>query len=215
MPTITDWIMATASAVSALGFILLCFQTFYLKKQLEYLKEQISKDNERARSEKAIEMIELWNRVYKRETSAVRKIVEAFDDEKARLLFNGEQINIPSSQKSSVDISLKKSGLTVVVDQDSKTIKLDEPAVAIIRYQATAFLNIFECIALAWQHNVADRKMIEQEFSSFVDEQKGFTILETFRNVNGGINTYPAILAFVYAIREARGRNIPPSKGPL
>jgi hypothetical protein len=86
---------------------------------------------------------------------------------------------------------------------------------AIIRSQAISFLNFFECVASAWYHDVADREMIKQQFSPFVDETNGFTLLQTFRNACGGADTYPGIQNFVYAIREASERNIPRAKRPL
>ena len=160
-------------------------------------------------------MIVLWNQIYTREIAAVRKIVEGLDEINARLLFSQEDANIPLKYRSAVEVCINRSVKDDEVDQVNNIIKLDKLALAIIRSQAVSFLNFFECVASAWYHSVADREMIKQQFSPFIDETNGFTLLQTFRKACGGADTYPDIQNFVYAVNEARERNILRAKKPL
>lgn len=224
MPSITDWITAIAGAFSALAIILLWRQTKYVAEQIElqtqqtkYLAEQIKlqtkqikDDHDRSRRENAISQMTRFTDRLQQGTSAARKLVETLTLDQTRKLFDEEPFAISANEKTKSWISacLAQTGITLESNAiQGEQIHLSQPVVSAIRWKALSYLNGLEGVMAAWLHNVADRKMIAEQFGYLIDESRGHTALARLRAVAGGKTAYPAIAGFAEQLKADAERS--------
>lgn len=185
------WISAVANVVVAVGLVLA-----YL--QLRHSREAMLADHERARRDRAVDLIADWARNLNQRASAARKLVETFDAAQSKALFAQEEFRIEAKHAGLLDSALAGQG----PKPESGMLLVNTEMSSELRWQIVTFLNNLEAIAAAWRHDVADTKIIEEEFRYLISEEKGQYILEQFRIAAGMARTYPAISKFVEHIRK-------------
>ena len=104
-------------------------------------------------------------------------------------------------------------GIMEIVKDDSCTfkkhetsahqyIKLSSAQVSKLRWLTISYLNMLESILVAWQYSVADRGIIEAQFSYLFDSSNCFATLTNFRMACGGDSSYPAIEVFAANVKK-------------
>ena len=181
-----NWLSAIANIVVA-GSIIIIFK-------------QLKSDHDRSRRERAIELIGSWARNMKQGSTAARKLVETFSMEQAKSLFRQEPFDIESKYLNLLNAALEED-----IDKGkADKICLNESISSELRWVVVSYLNNLEAILAAWRHNVADKNMIEEQFSYLVSQADGHYILEQFRKAAGGIDSYPATDEFVTHIKKSK-----------
>ena len=64
-----------------------------------------------------------------------------------------------------------------------------------LRWEIITYLNILESVFIAYRHNVADKKIIKEQFRYLVNPTENHFVLEEFRKASGEEN-YPGIRDF-------------------
>lgn len=184
--SITDWIIAVATCIGALSVL-------YAARQATLLKEQISADHERSRRQVAVDLI--WRFTELMSGTAATDFVEGLATEVVRSIVNCEStvVRIDERQQNALRVCLK--GTSLVVPQIGE-VTLSRDIVGTVQTDALRYLSIVESVLLAWLHNVADRKMIEDQLAYLFDATKGRNCLKAFRAAAGGARIFPATAAF-------------------
>ena len=60
-----------------------------------------------------------------------------------------------------------------------------------------SYLNLVESVLSGWRHNIADRKILEEEFRTLVKDAEGHPLLGAFRKAAGGEASWPALEEFI------------------
>lgn len=87
-------------------------------------------------------------------------------------------------------------------------VELNKREISKLRWLVLSYLNMFESILIAWQYSVADRKIIEAQFSYLFDTKNGCDGLSNFRAACGGETCYPASEIFSAHVREEKRKNL-------
>ena len=90
----------------------------------------------------------------------------------------------------------------------SDKVQLSAREVSKLRWLVISYLNLFESILVAWQYSVADREIIEAQFSYLFDLTNGCDALSTYRQACGGENSYPAIEVFSAHVQEQKHKKL-------
>jgi hypothetical protein len=190
-------VSAIAESISALGIVLLWIQ-------LTIYKWEIRNDHERSRRENAVNFLLEWSKGFGRNASLTKKLVEQFDEEQIQSLFEMRPLRISEEHRNLIiaclDMNAPADGLSGVEGM----IELNESQVKVIKWQTVSYLNLLEAILSAWRHNIADRDIIEEQFSPLVVPEKGMTMLENYRGVAGGSEALPAVAEFVRTVLKKR-----------
>ncbi len=192
-----NWIVATASSISAVG-------VYVIYKQLKA-------DHERSRREKAVELIQTWAIQLNKKASLARKLVENLNQEQVRAIYDQEQINLDKKHLEMTkgclteNFYLNRHGVSLGGDE-SFTLQASDSSE--IRWLIVSYLNLLESILVAWHNGIADEEIIENQFQYLVVPEKGQLILEEFRNAAGGTNVYPSISAFALKIQQKKNPSI-------
>jgi len=154
--------------------------------------------HERSRREKAVELLLSWSENLNNKTSLAKKYVETLDQVQTKKLYNHEEIVFGEENKE-IYIGIKK--LLRGLDAHEETTiagayRLTPNYCTELRAIIVTYLNMLECILIAWRHNIADPEIIEEEFSYMMDPAKQYEVLGEFRLAAGGTNTYPSIAKF-------------------
>ncbi len=191
-----EWVSAIASSISALGIILIVIQIL-----LSYL--QIKKDHERSRREFTIGLMKDWTLNLSHSSSAARKLAESFDIAQCKAVYNHQTLKLPKEANEKI-ISVLQDVLVddEKLDEEGDQIILKEKHVAHLKFLLITYLNTLETILMAWKLSVADKNILEHEFSYLVKPEEGHEALSVFRQAVGGKNCYPAIHDFVATLKS-------------
>jgi hypothetical protein len=66
-----------------------------------------------------------------------------------------------------------------------------------LRWEIVTYLNALEVILSAWNHGIADKRMLEEQFRYLVSTQTGSYFLKNFRIAAGGAHSFPNVEKFV------------------
>ena len=178
------------------------------------LIQQIKADHERARREKAIELLLEWTKDITRETNAAKKIVEKFNKEQCRKLFLEEEFKVDCqlydeiietlNEKSEKDEKCSNCQGKSKEKECDCLVMLNRRQIKKIRWHVVSYLNLIESILVSWQYSVAEREIIEQQLSFMVSPKEGRNVLEDFRIAAGAEETYPAIEIFCNHLERKR-----------
>lgn len=205
-PKITDWITVIVVSINLIisGIII---------AQFVIAKRSFQAEHEKARREKAIEMLQFWHQRLSRRSTVARKLVESFTFDQAKKLLDQEMVSrIPLEHKSFVlaifpDIELQgKEGLI----EREQEFDLKPEYSGILRWEIVNYLNHLETILSAWHHNVADKNMIEEQLTYLVSLKDNHYLLESFRRAAGDAESYPCIKAFITHLTDKKAK---PSTG--
>ena len=166
--------------------------------------KQLKSDHERSRREKAVDLLRDWSNTVKAEQTWARKLVEKFDSEQCRALWNQEIFEIPEKQENHLAQFFD-------VDKNQKThgvIKLTEKQVVTLRWYVISYMNLMESILVAWQYSIVSREIIEHQFSFLFSPEKGHSALHTLRVAAGGEKSYPATEIFTNHLERKRRKSL-------
>lgn len=207
-------ISAVASSVTALGLIFVGWEAYQSSKQIalsarqieatyeqirvdkQNATDQIRIDNDRARREKAVELMKYYTERFEvfGTSYLIRYMVSQLPRSDCEKLFRGQSLVV--SEQFAVDVErfmFSQFGATESIDKtDAHTVKLTERQVSAISRATMYYLNILETIASAWRHNIADRDILDEEFRTVFVKNNQFP-LEEFRNVTG---IFPSVKIF-------------------
>jgi len=200
--------MSISSLVGALGIVFVWYQTRLLRRQL-------AADHERSRRELTLNLLQHWNSSITPVTAAAEKIVHRLNDEQCRELANLRSFKLSATHRPLLETCLSEvlggEELKPVNDQ----IELTEKQVTRLHFLISDYLNETEAVILGWHQSIADRDIIEREFSFLYDEAKGKDALTRYRKASGGHENYPALEKFMEALRERKQSEGPPRRAPV
>lgn len=209
-PKVTDWVMVVVVILNLiLSGIIIC--QFCLSRKV------FKQEHERARKEKAIELLMFWDETLERSSTLARKLVENFTFEQSKQLLNQEAI-------TNIDIKYKNNFLTIfpyIEKQGHEGIEIDNQQFftlkqefsGLLRWEIISYLNNLETVLSAWSHHVCDQQMITEQFKYLVSTQDNHFLLENFRQACGS-SSYPCINKFIKHLKD--GLEMPsPSKSKL
>lgn len=201
---------------------------------------QLKSEHEKARREKACELLQTWSKELREETNLAKKIVEKFTKEQCRKLYMEEKFKVScalyndivevtnTKSESRIERQQKDKGMSILWEEDEEDDKYDEyfkiksanPSYACglddcvgsgdceqeieltkrqvrkLRHCIISYLNLLESILVAWQYSIADREIIEDQFSFLFSPKEGHNALQDYRIACGAEEAYPAIAIF-------------------
>ena len=199
-PKITDWI--------TIGFVVLnlIFSSIIIKQYL-ISKQSLHDEHEKARREKAIEVLQFWHQRLSRRSSLARKLVENFTFTQSKQLLDQDLVTkIPIIFKENIlsifpDIELQgKEG--IIYSTNSDEICLSSEYSGLLRWEIVSYLNHLETMLSAWHHNVADQEMLEEQLTYLVSSKNNHFLLENFRQAAGDGESYPSIKVFIAYLKN-------------
>jgi len=98
-----------------------------------------------------------------------------------------------------LDAALKDS-----LDCTGDNYKLSVEQSSSLRWEIINYLNALEVVFSAWNNNIADREMLEEQFRDLVSPEKDVYLLKNFRKAAGGPATFPCIEEFVKHLGKAK-----------
>ena len=203
-PTITDWIIAISSIITALSVVFVAIQTLLAKHSLvnaaesiEVAKASFQADHDCSRRERALEILRHWTESISITQPSARNLVESFTIEQCNSLIAHKPFSINISHSKTLEAALNgyKDCDKPKIENDS--IYLDETHLFNLGYQCMSFLNSLEIAIQGWLHHIGDEDILEQELSYLVKPEKNYHVLKNFRLALGGTSAYPAIHVFV------------------
>ena len=165
---------------------------------------QIKAEHERSRREKAVDLLLKWNDSLKKETTAARRVVEEFTPDQCRCLYKEEPFCVNKKQYKAIFKIMNDDGCKEAEEDEAEQHKLNPEEISKLRWLTISFLNMFESILVAWQYSVADRSIIEAQFSYLFDGSKGYAALNNFKMACGEGACYPAIEVFAVHVQEKK-----------
>ncbi|MEQ8573534.1 MAG: hypothetical protein RIB63_05700 [Fulvivirga sp.] len=174
------------------------------------MRKTFFSDHDRSRRTKSVDLLQFWTSNLSQKSSLARKIVESFDDNQCKSLAEQESFNVDSNKSDILNEYFHDAENKL--ETKGNTVRLNDGHSSILRWDAISYLNQLEAVLSAWRNNVADRKIIEEEFDYLYDPQKGHSILERFRTATG-IDSYPAIKEFVEYIKCLKDKSTDKGKG--
>ncbi len=202
-----EQISAIASCISALAACIALAGIFYMYKTLKA-------DHERSRRITSVEMLHIWHERLSRKASISRKLVEQFSFEQAKAVLKQEKITLEKNLKESFFSIFPEAAddMHHAIEENETNFVVPEKYSALLRWELVSYLNTLETVLSAWNHKVADREMIEEQFEYFVSPEDNHYMLQEFRRAAGGAKHYPCIEVFVEhlknkrSIREGKGK---------
>ena len=185
MSITSEWVAAIAASISAIGVCFVIAQVYVAYKHMKY-------DHERSRREKATDMMQLWAVdlfTISPNISFARTIVESLDDAQCEKIWRGESIEVSGDLGFALKPFLSKKNS---FKGEESSYKLNANESVRIRNEVTGALNLLECVASAWRHNVADRDILEEEFKDILIPLGRRTALSRFREAS---KSYPSLTA--------------------
>lgn len=173
-------------------------------KQTKMQKKSFINDYERSRREKAVDILMQWHTNLDKTNSTARKFAETLSDENLQTISDGEQFEIPDTEKNRTYISIlfKKKNTNEDKNKTNSSEVKDKQNILItaaqsteIRWKLITYLNILENVVSAWKYNIVDRNLIEAEFKYMFDHKDG--ALKRFREIQ--VDAYPCIDLFEYS----------------
>ena len=191
-----DWSLFF-SGLSASATLLILIQLI-----LAYISKR--KEHEEQRRQKTVDVLLEWNKSLERETSFAERIVETFDTEQCRKLFQKEPFKVnEETHKELCEICCNKnvSDCNSCTKDERGDYTVSGRQLLELRWYIISYLNTLETVLIAWQQSAVDRKMIEREFAYLYSAEKGWDVLSAFRTAAGGMKAYPVIDQFILQLK--------------
>lgn len=185
---------------------------------------QIYGEHEKGRREKTIDVLLEWAKSINQNTYAMKNLCERLTEDQCRKLSNLEEFSVSQDwykdfcqifyPDKEVDNELSKPQYpqSIFCEQCESGMKksrlLTKDELSKLRWEVTNYLNILEFVLVAWENNVVDTEVVEQEFAFLLDKKEGKTLLEDFRRAVGDEYTYPAIKGFCIRIEDKHKNTI-------
>ena len=173
-----------------------------------FVSRQILSSLDRARRERAVDMLMKWSEFNQPETSSVTRLIEGLDDSQCLAIANtttleidvkhhDHLVNILQLRFSDIDkqlVEMKRNGVYFIEGR----------YLLYIRYIAMRYLNMLESILSSWSSGIADREIIKNEFAFLFDPTRSKTAMSKLRERLGN-ESFPAINLFLDELRCAKG----------
>jgi len=208
MADILEIVRTIAGVVSATAIVIAVHQFLLARRQFELQRRVWESQHERARREKAIEIVRTFTQSLTAQWSSTHKLVERLETDQLKDLDDGKPFSIAVVEKSDVQAALPNASLDI---RDNRIHLTGEQSYQ-LRYQALDVLNNAEIVFQAWQRDVADPTIIEQEmrFLYQPDDPHPTTLMQRYRNIFHGERYYPALYRFIAHLYPA----LPPNGLP-
>ena len=202
MVELLKWINMGASVVTASGVYLVWVQ-------VKLLRQQIQADHERTRRQNALDLLLEWTKHLKEQSPNAIALAETLDDRQSVKLYNRKPFELDKEHEGLLTAALKAHFPNLQLTTNNNCIQLKEEEAIIIRMQIINYLNMLESILAFWRHNMADRKILEEQFQTIFDEKNARFCIHRFRQAAGGQETFPAIFEFMRYIQKKKNIEIP------
>ena len=204
MIEILEIICSVITALSTICIAIQLFQTACTEK----------KHHEEMRRIKTVEVMENWSTSLMKETSFAEKIVEGFTDEQCRALYFKEEFELDCKKGRDICQICKETSYDDPQTQCNKCLngdkfKLAGAQLSEFRWYVVRYLNMLESVMTAWNLNIVDRQEIEDQFQYLYNPERGWDVLESFREAAGGRNAYPNIEKFIQEMKNRRSKERP------
>jgi hypothetical protein len=157
---------------------------------------QLRATHERGRREYASKLIWDWALNSKQNTNVTIKLIHQLDRHTCANIFNQEPAEISAQHKKLLTVALTEKGIAGVKEEGTKLL-LDIDTTSHLRSLVTKYLNLTEAIFVAWEHGIADKKIIEKEFEFVISRGTNQVYLWTYLEVCEWATNYPAIYCYV------------------
>ena len=175
---LTEWITAIATSVTALTVVIAVWQ--------------IRADHERSRRELAVQLLLEWAKSLNPRGSIARKFATTLSRDQAVALLKQVPFSYDVGHLDLLVGALPPG--TSIPEAVGGLVPLGTVEVAQLRWEVLAYLNKLEAVLTSWRHWVADREMLEEEFSFLVSPDNGSRLVPEVLDAAGG--DYPAIREF-------------------
>lgn len=186
-----------------------------LDAKLEFLvQSNLEKQQKISQQKLAIELMLKWADSIDESTNSTRRLVEGLGLKECEAIYKQKALNLTVEYKDLindflVNVTVSNSNVEKPKDEHG-TFRLHPELVTYIRRKITSYLNLLESIMTAWKYEIADRRIIEEEFAYLITETQNYKYyaLETYRQACGGAKVYPAIEAFANAVKNPQYKTI-------
>jgi hypothetical protein len=222
---VSFWATSIAAPVSAVALFVIFRQMRAGDKQLELLGDQlellrkqidatikpaVTAHNQHLQ-EFAVKMMWEWETRVQFQTRQVSKLIHELEYEQCKRLDNLHDFDIDKEHGELVKLCFPE-GYKLKTDAQGR-IAISGDALNRLRFATISYLNILETILTAWDKNLADRDIIEEQFAFLIED--GENALETYRKVPGIKESFPSIAKFVARLKEKKKVTAPlPPKRP-
>jgi hypothetical protein len=220
----TKWTELVSTAILVLSFVIAIITLLYARRQVLEARNQLLEahnellaDHHRSQRQLATEMCLRWSDFISPETASVTRLVEKLNEHQCDSIVHFESLSIPVENKTYLlnIFQLRFPGFdnTLETFKQANEYVLKDQYVFYLRHIAVRYLNMLESILTTWTRGIADQTMIELEFAYLLDEEKGRSAMDTLRGKLGR-EGFPAIEAFMDALREKKDKNLAEIKRP-
>jgi hypothetical protein len=174
------------------------------RKATETAQQAQREHNEELRRVKTIEVLANWNNSLKKESRLAEKIVETFDKEQCKQLYDYNSFSVNEKAHNMICQMCSKRNTEGCKDckkNDNGSYEIDGIVLTELRGNVTNYLNNLEIVALAWKQAIVDKDAIVTQFS-FLHTPGVKSALANYRDVAGGGNSFPALADFYEEIKK-------------
>lgn len=170
------------------------------KQEMEQQKQEMKVSLDRVKRENAINYTLRWNNL-RIEAHSASRFVELLSSEDAKKLLEFEEIEIEE----------KNNGLKFLRDifgedydfkPNNGKIKLQIKQVKKLRYYTLYWINTLESIFIAYRYDVADKKILMEEFENVVFDNTHKFVLNNLFKEAGKERKFPGISQFIQDVQE-------------
>lgn len=172
---------------------------------------QIKADHERSRREKTLDMIMNWACELSPETHLAVKIVEKFDKDQCKDLYNTKPFKVKKKIYNDIrelygvnEKKAKRKYKFIKVNNNAKYIMLRGYYLKKLRFSVIKYLNVLEAVLVGWQNGILDKDIVERQYAYLYDRKQDKNCLQDFRNAAGSEKSYPAIEMFLTKLEDER-----------
>lgn len=175
-PNIADWITACAACITALTLIGLIWQ--------------VRSDHDRARRERALELLRQWDEIRTPDSFRYERLMFELSAKDVAKIQAGQPVEIQECFAEEYLPDLKKSDGKYVIDAATSRD---------IRSGMLTLLNTLENMALAYKHGVADREILDEAYYYLLIEKDLLRRCRNFMDHFGGgawlaLNDLPSLM---------------------
>ncbi len=209
--TAYEIISIVIQSVGLISLLLAWRQIFEAKKATDAARQATdaarqatTEQHEELRRVKTIELLSNWNNSLKKESRLAEKIVETFDNDQCKRLYDYNSFHVDETAHKMICqmCSEKNKETCTKCQKDANGMYLVEGAILTeLRGNVTNYLNNLEIVALAWDQAIVDKEVIVTQFS-FLHTPGVKTALSNYRNIAGGGNSFPALADFYEVIKN-------------
>jgi hypothetical protein len=207
----------TPEGITALATCLAALFALLALMSVALLNRQIRADHDRSRRERAVDLMMCYVTTHDPSNHQIvfgLNLSFVLTEEQCHSLWEREPFAVLDKHQHLLDtwrtacnssLNGSKSRKSPGDGSSNSVLTLSASEVYMLRSIATNFLNKLELVASAWNNNVADRAIIEQEFVRVFCPKDGVYVLEKFRDASG---IYPSIGKICEHLKQKKSQSI-------